>query len=282
MNEVSWLLPVGGASRAADRFAPTMGDRAILSFSLGYPLIIGFLPRLQLGDNTSPISLGAGQVVVDTGSYSSSNIAVLDQNKPQDIIAGDRVISSTGGSLLGLLRGGAVLLRASRGAEIFLSNFKNMIRIFSRNWVHITDLCTDIISNYKGKLFRYTGYSKTLNDSIAENYQLNFYYGQVSTAEAIKTNINGNTSPPGDTAILYKEQVLGPSIEYMKRTLDDNGNNVIHIQDGSNTTTITQNADQIVINCSNSNSTTTMNSTGTFIASQGHQIAITSSGVAIT
>ena len=59
---------------------------------------------------------------MDMGSYSPEGSTTWgDQNKPKDFVHGDRIISSIE-AVLGILRGGSLLLRASRGSEILLSS----------------------------------------------------------------------------------------------------------------------------------------------------------------
>jgi hypothetical protein len=315
LHEVLWLLPSGGSTRGSDRISPAMGDRVMLNYGLGYPVIVGFLPRIQTEENTDPISLSSDSVVVDTGVYGPAFATSGDQNKSKDSLPGDRVISTVGGSLLALLRGGALILRASKGAEIFMSNFTGFVRILSRNWAHFSDVGSDVIRNFKGKVYRYTGYSKSFTNNKNEDYKLHFYYGDVKAAETVKTNYDTYSGTPTTDSILYKEQVSGTSpAEYMRRTINDTGEQEIVINNGTHITRITSTAESVVITWNDQNVVTlnetnfhvvhkdgadlVMNSTGitgtmgggqvivtnsqSKLSNNGHQILITSSGVAIT
>jgi hypothetical protein len=235
-----------------------MGDRVIVSFGLGYPVITTFLPRIQGDSNTDPISLISDQPSEDMGSYgpSSGNVAG-DQNKPVDMVGGDIVQSSIGGAILALLRGGSVILRSGRSAEIFMSNWRGLVRVVSRNWVHFTDLSSDVIKNFNNRLYRYTGYSKSFTDNKDEDYKLHFYYGDVKAGETIKTTYDLYTGTPATDDILYKEQVTGPaSIEYLKRTYNDAGEMEIKVNNGSHITRIVQTAEQVQITWNDQNTVT--------------------------
>lgn len=262
LNEVQWLLPSGGNTRGADRFAPCMGDRAVLSYSLGYPVIVGFLPRIQTSDNTTPLVLGSGEEAADLGTYGPGTAVFGDQNKPKDYLPGDRVISTAGGNLLGLLRGGSVLLRASRGAEILMSNYLNLVRIVSRNWTHFTDLTTDVIKNFKGRVYRYTGYGKSFQDAKNENYALNFYYGDVAAAEQIKAGFDtyqGTPTSPDSPAKIYKHQVVqdtGPvsgRIKYNERTINLSGEEELYVRNGTHFTHVKVTAENVTITWNDQN-----------------------------
>jgi hypothetical protein len=243
LTGVMWEESVGGSSRYGDRSSPTMGDRVVVNTSLGYPRISGYLPKLQSTDNVFSVSIDTDGNLIDTGNYmnNAGGAVVADQNKPADILAGDRVISTNGGAIIAALRGGSVMLRASRLAQILLSKWDSVVKVVSRSWEHYTDVHSDIIRNNNGYLYRYTGYAgqNALNDSISENYTLNFYYGDVENAEATKTNYllnqGGNTGE--EWRSIYKEQVTdrgdmsydsegsswSPPIELMYRKLHNDG-----------------------------------------------------------
>lgn len=162
LHSVQWLLPSGGSTRGSDRITPLVGDRVMINTGLGYPVIMGFFPRVQTADGATPLKIDAGEALVDMGSYSPEGSTTWgDQNKPKDFVHGDRIISSIGGGILGILRGGSLLLRASRGSEILLSKFHTLVRIASRNWEHFTDVSSDVVKNFKGKVYRYVGYAPT-------------------------------------------------------------------------------------------------------------------------
>lgn len=256
LPDVQWLLPSGGSNRGADRMTPSMGDRVVLNYGLGYPIIIGFLPKPQTGDGTFPLSIGSGSETVDTGAYGPSDVTYGDQNKPKDLVSGDRVISTIGGSMMALLRGGSAFIRANRGTEVFLSNFSNLVRIVSRNWAHFTDLSSDVIRNLSGRLYRYTGYSKDFTKAKNEDYNLHFYYGDVKAAETVKTGYDTYTGTPDSDDKIYKEQVsqrLPSPLELMKRTLNDRGEEEIVINNGTHITRVTSTAEQIEITWNNQN-----------------------------
>ena len=258
LHAVQYLLPSGGSTRGADRFTPLVGDRVMLSFGLGYPVILGFLPRLQTEEGSQALSINTGEQLIDTGNYSpDGGISWGDQNKPKDMLYGDRLISSIGGGLLGLLRGGAVLLRANRGAELFMSNFHNLVRIVARNWEHFTDVSSDVVRNYKNKVYRYVGYAKTFAEARLEDYKLHFYYGDVKAGETIQTRYNGYYGDPATDTNIYKEQVTGlisgtPS-ELMRRTLKVDGEQEFWITNGTHFTRVKSTAEELIISWNDQN-----------------------------
>lgn len=253
--DTQWLLPSGGSGRGSDRITPSLGDRVMLNYGLGYPVIIGFLPRLQSSGEAFPLPIGDGNPPIDDGTFASELGTSGDKNKSKDFIAGDRVISSPGGSLLALLRGGAALLRAGKSAEIFLSNFNSLVRIVSRNWSHFTDVSSDYIRNFQGRIYRYVGYSKVFSESKNEDYKLHFYYGDVKAAEAVKTHADTFSGSISTDALIYKEQVTRttPPLEFMKRTLTDTGEQELVIKNDSHFTRITNTAEQVTVTWNDQN-----------------------------
>ncbi len=208
LTSVFWPQPSGGASRGGDRVTPALGDRVTIENRLGFPVISGFLPRLQNMDGAYPVNIDGGETLVDTGSFSAAGAAMtFDQNAAKDMTNGDRLITSAGGGILGILRGGSILLRSSRLAEIFICKWDDLVRVVSRNWEHFTDLSSDTIKNLKGRVFRYTGYAQTFADSKIENYKFNQYFGDVALAEASKTDYENAGEPAADQRI-YKEEIL--------------------------------------------------------------------------
>jgi hypothetical protein len=270
LDGVTWQMPVGGATRGGDRITPHMGERVRLDYSLGYPVITGSLPRLQTADNTFPLSIDTGQQLVDTGNYSADGVySIGDQNKPKDILNGDRVIASLGGGMIAILRAGSVLLRSSRLSEIFISKWDDLVRIVSRNWEQFTDVSTDIVKNFRGRIYRYTGYASSFSNSTTENYQYRLYYGDTALAEAIKSSYqNPPGSLPAANSIIFKEQIAGSSGELMRRTLDLSGNEEVYITAGGSFIRIKTSGSQATISYNDQN-TITVNGTEIDIKHQG-------------
>ena len=281
LEQVQWLEPVGNSSRMGDRLCPVMGDRVKLSYGLGHPVIEGTLPKLQTSDLAFPVNIDTGIMTVDTGDYSPGGGTIIgDTNKPGDLMAGDRVIASTGGGLLAVLRGGSILLRSSRLSEIFLCKWDDLVRIVSRNWEHYTDVSSDIVKNLRGRIYRYTGYTNSFSDSKNESYPLNFYYGDTAIAESVKTNWASPPSTiPATNAILYKEQVTSGGSEVMHRTLDTSGDEEIKVTNGSVYTQTNLTPSQVTITYNGQN-TIVINSADIIISrSDGAVITLDASGI---
>lgn len=256
LDSVGWIQPIGGSSRAGDRVTPTLGDRVKLDYNLGYPLIVGCLPRIQTGDGKFPASIDTGQILIDTGNYSSEGVsAVGDQNKAKDTLVGDRIIGSTGGGMIAILRGGSLLLRSSRLSEIFISKWDDVVRIMSRNFEHFTDVSTDIVKNLRGRVYRYTGYASNFADASKEAYVYHNYYGDTVAAEAIKSNYQtGSAGAAND--VIFKEQVTGGSGELMHRTLTLAGNEEVLITAGGTFTRVTSTGAQLTLSFQDQNTIT--------------------------
>jgi hypothetical protein len=266
LDQVQWGQPSGGSSRAGDRVTPVMGDRVVVDYRLGYPLIILFLPKNQTTDNSFPVNIDTGVSAVDTGNFSPEGVnAINDVNKAGDLAVGDRVIASSGGGILAVLRGGSLLLRSSRLAEVFISKWDDLVRIVSRNFEHFTDISSDIVKNIQGRAYRYTGYAQTVPNAKIENYGYNLYYGDVALAQAVKTNYQNVGTLPAATSIIFREEVPAGS---MYRIVDGTSGAITQVVGVSQ---IYQDNTNVVVTY-NGNITTTWNGTEIVLNFQGQQI----------
>ena len=288
----------GGNDRHGDWFTPRFGDKVLVDFSMGYPILERSLSRLQGGSQSYPHTLGSGVALDDTGNYAPGQPSITsDSNKPIDMLIGDRIIGSLGGGVVALLRSGTAILRSSRAAEVFTSRLGSLVRIVSRNFEHFTDVGSDVVRNYKGRVYRYFGVSNTFSEAKVEEYRYHEYYGDVAAAEAVKTNYasySGTIPDKSDT--LFKEQVTDSSgVEVLHRTISSTGVVETYSVVGGVYTKVTQSngsitltfGDQqvVVVDGSSirlthsSGATTTLDSNGVSSSFSGHYVNITSSGV---
>jgi len=225
LSSVYRLSTSGSSSRGGLRETLQIGDRVMVSWALGYPIILGTLPKMQSADEGTPLSIDGGNGLVDTGNFTGEGVAVIgDQNAPKDMLVGDHVITSEGGGLIAALRGGTVVFRASRLAEIIASKFDDLIRVVSRNWQHFTDLHSDVVYNLKGRVFRYSGYATSFNKGKIEDYAWHQYFGDTSAAEEVKSDFAKKEVSAAKTDIVYKEQLKEEGVdETMRRTVELDG-----------------------------------------------------------
>jgi hypothetical protein len=288
LPSVQWLLPVGGSGRGGDRISPSIGDRVMLNFALGYPVIVGFFPRLQTADGATPLQISTGNRLIDTGNYSpEGSVAWGDQNRPKDMIEGDRLISSVGGALLGLLRAGSVLIRSSRGAEIFTSKLDNLVRIISRNWEHFTEVSSDIVRNFTGRVYRYTGYAQTFAQAKIEDYRLHFYFGDTKAGEAVKSNYRTYSgTPPAMDPVIYKEQITdlnaGSARELMRRTIKLDGEEEIWITNGTIFTRVKSTSQELTLSWNDQNTVTINEDKIHSVHKDGADVILDSAGIRAT
>lgn len=185
---------------------------------------------------------------------------------------------------MAVLRAGTVILRAARTAEIVASKLRGLVRVVSRNWEHFTDLCSDVIKNYKGSTYRYTGYAQTFELARVEDYRLNFYWGNVQAAEQLKTNYDDYASEDGafivPSAITYKEQITDGTDEKMHRTLNITGDQEIYITlDGTTFTRMVSTGNQVQITWKDQHKITINDSQINLIRSDGAEINMDSTGI---
>jgi hypothetical protein len=257
-----------------------MGDRVVVMYGLGFPLIFGFLPKPQSSENSFPINIDGGQSVVNTGDYSANGALITgDSNKPQDLLNGDQILASEGGGFLGLLRGGSVLIKSSPLCQIFFSKLDDVIKIVSRNFEHYTDVSSDIVKNLQGRVYRYIGYTNNFHKSKQEDYQYHLYYGDTSLAEAVKTNYLVTPGiPPSTNTTLFKEQVTASGAEVMHRTVSELGVEETYVTGSGGSSTITT-ADSSVTIVRSNGATIVVDSAGIRHNYSGGQVNLSSSGI---
>lgn len=200
-NNVIWLSPTGGAGRSSASFAPKMGDRVKLSTGLGYPVIDGFLPRIDR-DPTSPIAIDTGSSPGDTGSLTSLTGTSFNSSKAGDQFAGDHVISSEGGGIMAVLRGGTVLMKASALAQVIISKMDDCVKLVGRSTEIISEVGVEIFASVKGTVYKYVAYAATSAEARSGLFRYQEFYGDTQTAEALKDNYElgsagGSVSPGG-------------------------------------------------------------------------------------
>lgn len=281
LDQVQWTNSSGGSSRAGSRESPSLGDRVVIEYGLGYPLITGYLDRFQSDDNTFPLHIDSGSTLVDTGNYSSAGGAIVgDANKPGDILSGDKILTSEGGGFIGALRAGTVILRSSRLAQVIISKLDDVVKVVSRNWEHYTDVCSDIVKNLRGRVYRYTGYSNSYAEAKNEAYRYHLYYGDVALAEAVKTQFLNTPVNNTKSNILFKEQVTNGS-EKMHRTLNINGEEEVLITSAGGLTRKVSTGDQISLSYGDINTILINNPEIKLVRSDGATITMTSSGITL-
>jgi hypothetical protein len=285
LDSVYWIRPYGGNERQGDFFTPRVGDRVVLDYGLGYPIIKGTLPRPQAGSQSYPIDLDSGQLLVDTGSYAQAMGGLTaNASKPKDSLLGDRVITSQGGGLLGILRAGSVILRSSKAAELFMSRLQDLVRIVSRNFEHFTDLSTDVYRNIQGRVYRYYGLSQEYGKTSEGTFNYRQYHGDVSLAEQVKDSyatLPGSLVGTGD--VIFKEQVVtdGES-ERMTRTLNLSGHEDVHVTGDAGFTHSLMTDGQVLLTFQDENKVRINDGGIDVLHRDGHKIEVHSDGITLT
>ena len=233
MSDVPWVSSIYES--------PVFGDRVFVSTAMGYPIIVGILPRIGEDDGTNAvIEDGSG---IDTGNYSSLNRGLVNNpSKPSDIVSGDRVVSNDMNGIYGLLRGGSFIARASRMAQILLSKFDELARIVARNYELFTDFTTDIYASVRGRVYRFVGYSHTLSAGRADTYKYQELYGDTVLGDSLKWNYYGLTpstfsAQPASNAIIRKYRVVdGANTLFYQDLYHDTGRYYTRVQNSAGTT----------------------------------------------
>jgi hypothetical protein len=231
MQEVRWLLPTGGFTESGMHFTPNIQDRVLVSTSLGYPLILGCIPRLGAYAGETSSATGA-EPSPDMGTDSEvSGAAMNNPSKPADFSTGDFMFTARGGALLGVLTSGIAILKASSLAQIVMSRYDGLVRIVGRNYQRFSDVSSRVAANMRGRLYEWFGmdWDITKNQSGQERYQE--VYGDVAAGEVLRDHTASTTVPPAQDARIRKQwlkDAVGNSI--MIETLYNDGHLTFVVQ----------------------------------------------------
>lgn len=252
LTEVAWMIPSGGSSRGGALFVPVMGDRVVVNTSLGYPVVMGYLPKVSTAEIFST-EIDDGVPEVDTGDYSPmSNGLTVFGEKTGDAVSGDQILTTEGGGVLGVLRGGTIIAKASRLAQIIITKWDDLIRIVARNYEVFADSFIDVAVNVRGRVYRFIGYTHNATEGRTDLYRYQEYFGDTALAESLQGDYIGASpgSFPVANTIVHKVKVVNASEQALNtRTIDLNGTVIEKVQNaaGSAVTTFKHDSSTITI-----------------------------------
>lgn len=239
-NGVTWMLPAGSGGASSMHMSPTINDRVVVSTALGYPLIVGALPRI--GVPISKSISGQGEVP-DTGNSSEvTNGYVVHPDKPEDFTPGDHVTTTEGGAVIAAMVSGNVLMKSSPLSQILLSKFDDLCRVVGRNYQRFSDASTEVSANIRGRLYRFLGVDTNLKNSQSNNEIYNEVIGDVAAGEYFRGEPDPLSSPPAKDSRIKQEWLNKGADKVMVETLDTEGNIKIIVNNGGTTTVDHQNS----------------------------------------
>ena len=242
-NDVTWLRGSGGSDVAGMHFTPDVGNKVLVMTGLTYPIIMGCLPRIgpqkafSGAVGTTPLGIDPG------GSTALKNGFKGNPGKPQDFVAGDSLLANKEGGLVGVLREGTALLRASRLAQVIASKFDDLVRIVARNFHRISDFDESGSFNLKGRLYSYLGFNRDLTKSKLGIYEYEEIQGDVSAGEYGKADPFNAPSPiPAKGTVVIKKRLKKTTgEEVFLETLEEEGKMTVKVTGGKVSTSYQDN-----------------------------------------
>ena len=282
-SEVKWLSPTGGYTEGGMYTMPAIQDRVLISTSLGYPLILGCIPRVGSPSET-PHSLTGAASLADPGTDSTLRSGITaNPGKPIDYLPNDFVYEAKGGATIAVLASGAAILKASPLSQIILSRFEGLLRLVTRNYQRFSDASSNVSANMKGRLYEWFGADPdiTKNRTSQERYQE--LYGDVAAGEALLGNPDPSIAMPvADSRIRQRWLKDSSGAIIMTETLGLNGDTELRVTNNSgNTVSIITKVDSTVISVNGPGGTSTIECTPNALSlnNGGHSVMITSSGI---
>jgi len=302
ISNATWLMPVGNNDREADIHTPSVGTQVLLFNGTGRPIILGAVPIANVYPRTGVHSItdtGVNTLEYPGGTGIPQGLTHAP-SMPADYQRGDRVIASKGGSSLAVLWG-TVIMRASAMAQVVVSKLDDLVRLVGRNFELITDACTDVSVNWRGRGYRFFGAALTVPAQINSNYGMYEVWGDTVAGETLRDESYSQpatAASPANTYI-YKSVVCsyGSTGQQNLRveTIDGTTGTTTVVVSGSTTVTMTQTASSfevilsnpdsyVLINptnlvCAFESSVLTLNSSQAQLASNGHAVTVNSGGV---
>jgi hypothetical protein len=199
---VRWLLQSGGTSAVGIHSTPSIGDRVLVTTSLGYEVILGCIPSIDSPD-ISTQSITGGSNTPDVGTDSSFRGGITaDPKKPTDFLPGELVYTAKGGAQLGILAGGMAILKASTLSQIVMSKFEGLVRLVTRNYQRYSDASSRVSTNMKGRLYEFFGADWNVLNNRNSNERYQEIYGDVAAGEILLGNpSNTSALPVADTRV---------------------------------------------------------------------------------
>lgn len=298
LSNVGWVRQPGSFD------TPVVGTKVLLTTAVGYPIVLGELPKLEEVEylrHISNESLG----YVDSGNLtpnkSNKSPAI---NKPVDFFTGDKILSSSKGSssFLGILRTGSLLLHSSPFAQILVSKLGRLVRVVGGTYQRFSDASSRVSSGVKGRLYEWFGVDTSLLRGKAGAERYNEAYGDVAAAEVLLGNPLSDESilPEKDSRVRKYWLKNEAGHEVMVETLFEDGKVILNVNSPGDTTVtqseslweskvlsspggsgsrVTLTPDSIVVDFQGSDTILTINSSGTDLTSKGHFVRVSSSGV---
>lgn len=273
LNNVVWL---------SHYFLPKIDSKVLVSTGLGYPVILGNMPKL--GEQKYNISISGGEVPLDAGNSSMTRaVSILNPELPKDKVLGDNILATEGNSIITLLRSGSILHRAGHLSQIFLSKLHHLVRIVGSNYQRFSDSSSRVASNTAGRLYEWFGVDRDLLRNRTNLERYNEVYGDVATGEIARgepNSISPEDYPEVDTRVRKYWLKNESGLSVMTETLFEDGK--LDIVVTSSTGVISEviiDPAYIKIDFDTSDTSMLIDTDGTKIDSKGHYIYIDSSGV---
>lgn len=236
------LSMFGGYGRATHGFSFKVGDQVLLSTALGYPVILGAMPRIDR-DPVIPVAIDPGGELVDLGNLTSMTGSSLNSGRPRDFVAGDVVFTTEGGGLLGALRSGTVLMKASKMAQVIVSKLDDGVKVVGRSLDLYSEVGSEVFASVKGRVYKWVGLARTPAEARQGLFRYQEFYGDTAAAEQLRDNyelgaVGASVSSGGPLrkVLIVDGQNLPVRIE--ETDLDGNVTSRSQTPDGVSTSTV--------------------------------------------
>lgn len=186
---VQWLQPVGtGTNRGGSYSTPVLNERVVIAQLNGAVVIVGSKSSVIDTNLVNNLDIAEDWEREETGDYSvfRNGNQSLNGHAPSDMLVGDKIVASEGGSFLAALRGGSLLLKASNLAQIFVSKIDNIARFVSERFEHFTAIHSDYVVKKGKKGYRFVGYGRRTRDASQDRYKYYEITGDAEFGEATK------------------------------------------------------------------------------------------------
>ena len=273
LSNVTWLNTTS---------TPLLNSKVLLSTSLGYPIVLGEMP--SLGIPSQQISISGNRSPLDAGNSSmTKSDSLLNPRTPNDMLTGDQVFTSEGNSLLGILRSGSIIARASNLAQIVMSRLGSLVRIVGSNYQRFSDVSSRVASNTSGRLYEWFGADKDISRGRTNLERYNEAYGDVAFGEVAKgspTTVLVEDYPIVDNRVRQYWLKNTSGLSVMVETLYEDGKLDIKVTSPSGIISeVIIDPAYIKLDFDSTDSTVILDTAGTRIDSKGHYMHIDSTGV---
>ena len=210
-HDVKWVVPTGGSTSEGFHMTPNAGDQVLVTTELGYPLILGCIPRANIPDAVISSVTNSPSTTLIPGDTMLRGEVVNGPGKPSDFSVGDLTYSTSSGNSISILKGGVNVFKASSLSQLVMSKYEKLVRVVASNYQRFSDGMSEVTANVAGRMYTWRGFDTDIRRSIEGRELYNEVFGDVAAGEVLRGSPGSGTSSPAQGSVWVKKWLKNPA-----------------------------------------------------------------------